>query len=56
MAPVRISAANLWTYRVADTGGTEREPLSDSAQHGMLWGIVRATRAARGAGLATRTC
>lgn len=28
MSPVRISAANLWTYRVADTGGTEREPLS----------------------------
>jgi hypothetical protein len=28
MPPVRISAANLWTHRIADTGGTEREPLS----------------------------
>jgi hypothetical protein len=28
MSTVRISAANLWTYRVADTEGTEREPLS----------------------------
>jgi hypothetical protein len=25
---VRIAVANLWTYRVADTGGTEREPVS----------------------------
>jgi hypothetical protein len=28
MSSVRISAADLWTYRIADTGGTVREPLS----------------------------
>jgi len=28
MPSVRISAADLWTYRIAETGGTEREPLS----------------------------
>lgn len=28
MSSVRISVANLWTYRIADSGGTEREALS----------------------------
>ena len=28
MSAVRISVANLWTYRVADTDASEREPLS----------------------------
>ncbi|MBX3218999.1 MAG: hypothetical protein KF795_00690 [Labilithrix sp.] len=32
MAYVRISVADLWTYRVAETGGTEREPLSRLAE------------------------
>ena len=28
MSPVRIFVANLWTYRVANAGGVEREPIS----------------------------
>jgi hypothetical protein len=28
MSSVHISVADLWTHRVADSGGTEREPIS----------------------------
>jgi hypothetical protein len=42
MSPVRISAVDLWTYHLADTGDTEREPVSrlDHEENG---GHVHAT-------------
>ena len=39
MSAVRISVANLWTYRACDSGGTEREPLS-RLRHGKNLGHV----------------